>query len=239
MGLEGTSEANMFVIFIAPDATVRIAKQEANLQPTGTYWSLLTLTNVGQVSLTGGLAAIYFSAGAFIDIFYVGPTGSVNNLHWIPAARTLSSKLLARAGNADASTSLTVVSKGPGSMELFWITPQGSVRDVWYAGPASGYDVNAWQAAYDIAPAGSAASPGGITGISKTSATMDVWWVNPRGALIYSHWEWAPSWVKYQLTPEGLAAPGGQLSSIAPTQGMEVWFQSSNGACGSFSRTNQ
>jgi hypothetical protein len=77
---------------------------------------------------------------------------------------------LAPNGSAPAGGKIAAVSRIPGSMELWWIAGDGSVRGAfWYEG-------GQWQA-YQLAPPGSASLTGGIAAVSRIPNSMELWWV--------------------------------------------------------------
>ncbi len=64
---------------------------------------------------------------------------------------------------------ITAVSRIPGSMEVWWVGPNGSVQDANY------YDGSGWHR-FQLAPAGSASPNGPITAVSRIPGSMEVWW---------------------------------------------------------------
>ncbi|MQA26780.1 MAG: hypothetical protein GEU94_15240 [Micromonosporaceae bacterium] len=75
---------------------------------------------------------------------------------------------------------LTSLSRGDRHMEVWWITPRGSVQAAWFDG-------GAWSQ-YELAPPGSAAQNAAITCVSRKAGTMEVWWIGPDGSIEDAYW---------------------------------------------------
>jgi hypothetical protein len=66
-------------------------------------------------------------------------------------------------------------------MEVWWIGANGSVQDAFW------YDNSTWQR-FELAPAGSAATMGGITAVSRIPGSMEVWWIGANGSIKDAFW---------------------------------------------------
>ena len=89
---------------------------------------------------------------------------------------------LAPAGSAALNSGIAAVSRVPNSMELWWIGPDGTVRDAyWYDGMTS-------FTRYTLAPAGSAALNSGIAAVSRVPNSMELWWIGADGTIHDAYW---------------------------------------------------
>ncbi|MGW2891833.1 hypothetical protein ACWDDN_42325, partial [Streptomyces griseoruber] len=95
-------------------------------------------------------------------------------------------------GSAATSGGISAVSRIPNSMELWWVSPNGSVEGAYW------YDGSSWQR-YQIAGPGSAATSGGITAVSRIPNSMELWWVSPNGSVEGAYWYDGSSWQRYQI----------------------------------------
>jgi hypothetical protein len=85
-------------------------------------------------------------------------------------------------------------------MEVWWAGPNGSVQDAyWYAGQP-------WRQ-FQLAPAGSASTTGGIAAVSRETDSMEVWWAGPDGSVQDAYWYAGAAWNRFQLAPAAIANP--------------------------------
>jgi hypothetical protein len=79
---------------------------------------------------------------------------------------------------------VTAVARTPDHLDVFWVGLDGSVGSTWWGAGAN----NArWNAAFEIAPAGSAA--GAVTAVARTPDHLDVFWVGLDGSVGSSWWD--------------------------------------------------
>jgi hypothetical protein len=88
---------------------------------------------------------------------------------------------LAPAGSAPGTARITAVSRVPGSMEVFWVAPDGSVQDAYW------YDKSEWKR-FALAPPGSASPAGELKVISRIPESLEIWWPAGNGSLQDSFW---------------------------------------------------
>ena len=112
----------------------------------------------------------------------------------------------------------------PGSMEVWWVGPNGSVQDAyWYAGQP-------WRQ-FQLAPAGSASTSTDIAAVSRIPGSMEVWWICPNGSVQDAYWYAGQPWQQYQLAPAGSASTSGGIAAVSRIQNsMEVWWVGPNGS---------
>ncbi|MBB2890638.1 G1 family glutamic endopeptidase [Flexivirga oryzae] len=130
---------------------------------------------------------------------------------------------LSPAGSA-AAHGIAAVSRIPGSMELWWVAPNGSIQDRYW------YDNATWQG-FELAPAGSAATTSRIAAVSRIPGSMELWWVAPNGSVQGAYWYDGATWGRYELAPPGSAATSGGIAAVSRIPGsMEVWYVGANGS---------
>jgi hypothetical protein len=132
---------------------------------------------------------------------------------------------LAPPGSASPTGSITSVSRIPGSLEVWWIAPNGSVQGAyWYEGAKQ------WQP-YDLAPAGSASPTGSITSVSRIPGSMEVFWIGAKGSVQDHYWYEGATWQGFELSPAGSASASGGIVAVSRIPGsMEVWYPGPNGS---------
>jgi hypothetical protein len=131
---------------------------------------------------------------------------------------------LAAAGSAATTSPVAAVSRIPGSMELWYVAPNGSVQDKFW------YDGTNWNG-FELAPAGSASPAGGIAAVSRIPGSMEVWWIGQDGSVQGAYWYDGANWGRYELAPAGSASPAGGIAALSRIPGsMEVWFVGPDGS---------
>jgi hypothetical protein len=74
------------------------------------------------------------------------------------------------------------------------------VQDAYY------YDGSGWNQ-FQLAPAGSVSTTGGIAAVSRASNTMEVWWAGPDGSVQDAYYYDGSGWNQFQLDPAIPANP--------------------------------
>jgi len=155
--------------------------------------------------------------------------GGLANMHWDVRRDIVGFGSIPHTGSYDGKGDLAVLSKYPGSIEVFWVTVNGSVMDVWYAGDPEAHVPESWQPAYGISGQSKAVGPG-IACVSADEASMDVWWATSGGGVTYAHWEHDPSWKRYTLAPPGSVEMGTRFAAVSrSSQHLEVWHPIKSG----------
>ena len=108
---------------------------------------------------------------------------------------------------AAPQTGVAAVSRIPGSMELWWIAPDGSVQGGYF------YEGTNW-GRYELAPAGSASITGGIAAVSRIPSSMELWYVGPNGSVTDHYWYDGGTWESFQLAPGWRRCPRGRAGRI-------------------------
>jgi hypothetical protein len=131
-----------------------------------------------------------------------------------------------RGGSAAPAGATAAVSRIPGSMEVFWIGNNGSVKHAfWYEGGGPDWGNG------EIAPAGSAATGGGIAAVSRIPGSMEIWWIGGNGSVQGAFWYDGGQWSRYEVAPAGSASTTGGIAAVSRIENhMEVWWIGANGS---------
>ena len=102
----------------------------------GSNWQRFELAPAGSASTNGSITAVSRIPNS-MEVFWVGQNGSVQDAYWYEGSNWQRYELYSK-DDAKSSTngSITVVSRIPNSIEVFWIGQNGSVKDAyWYDAP--------------------------------------------------------------------------------------------------------
>lgn len=220
---------------------------------TATWSSPYTIA--GPSSTTNAAIASVSRVSGHLDLFWAMPDGSVGGNWWNQAATWASPYAIAGPGSAvipsapasapigsadhiraklggesgapviPRGQAVAVMCRVPVHMDVFWVTPDGSVGANWW-NEASG-----WSTPYAIAGPGSAA--GAIASVARWPTHMDVFWVMPDGSVGGNWWNEASGWA----TPYAIAGPGSaQPTSLAVVNRvpdhMDVFWVNPDGSVG-------
>ncbi|OKH56189.1 matrixin family metalloprotease [Scytonema sp. HK-05] len=87
-----------------------------------------------------------------------------------------------------------------------------------------------WQQ-FELAPAGSASTSGGITAVSRIPNSMEVWWVGANGSVQDAFWYEGGQWQQFELAPAGSASTSGGITAVSRIpNSMEVWWIGADGS---------
>ncbi|KAI9762645.1 MAG: hypothetical protein M4579_000263 [Chaenotheca gracillima] len=156
-----------------------------------------------------------------MNVWWIGVKSSVEGCFFVEnAPQPWTRYRIADEGSAAPKTSITAVSRIPGSEELWWVSSGGSVEGAFW------YDGKPWQR-YQIAPNGSAAIGAGLKARARLSNLMDLFWIQSDGSVQVATviTDKSPPWTRYQLAgPNSASVQGGltAVSRIPSTQ--EVWW---------------
>ena len=146
-----------------------------------------------------------------MEVFWTGPNGSVQDRYYYDGSGwngfTLSGGLASTTGGVAA------LSRDPRCMAVWWIDSDGSVQDAnWNNGGgcerhSASNSWNQWQ----LAPAGSASTTSSIAAVSRSSNTIELFWIAPDGHVQDASWypngDWSQSTLPF--APPGSAAGSG------------------------------
>jgi hypothetical protein len=204
------------------------------VSPTGSIEGLYWYDNAGRWSrfqlATNGSAAAKSAICAqsrlptHMNVWWIGPEGSIEACFWVDGSTGLTPipwtrYQIAVKGSAAVESSLTGVSRIPGSEEIWWQSPQGSVEAAYW------YDNQPWRR-YQIAPAGSVAIGSGMKAISRLPNVMDLFWIDPYGSVQGSYLiANVTSWTRFGLAPAGSAGLKSGLTAVSRKSNTEaVWW---------------
>ncbi|MEV5973787.1 hypothetical protein AB0M16_28010, partial [Streptomyces sp. NPDC051921] len=187
-----------------------------------------------------GVAAVSQTAG-HLDVFWVGPDGSVRSQWWDGGSAEGAwgghgSFSITPPNSAAPASAIAAVSQTAGHLDVFWVGPDGSVRSHWWDG---GSAEGAWggHGSFSITPPNSAAASSGVAAVSQTAGHLDVFWVGPDGS-VRSHW-WdggsaEGAWGghgSFPITPPNSAALGSAVTAVSQTAGhLDVFWVGPDGS---------
>jgi len=219
------------LFYVGADGSI----QDANFYEGGP-WRGFTLAGPGSAATTSGIAAL---SRAFytMEVFWTGPNGTVQDAFWYNGG-PWSGFTLSGPGSASTTAGIAAVSRDPRCMGVWWIGPDGHVEDAnWNDG--STFDGNPgcerqslnkqWYA-WPLAPAGSASITGGIAAVSRSSNTIELFWIAADGHVQHAWWypdaplnQWAQAPLAINASPvSGLAAVSRNFNT------MEIWWSGSD-----------
>ena len=122
-----------------------------------------------------------------MDVFWVGPDGSINNTRWYDLNdRQWESDQLFSPGTASAAGGIAAITRAPGTIEIFWVGPTGTVQQARWVDEEQ-RPGGAWEI-FTVAPVGSASTTSGIAAVSRRPDTKEVFWAAPDATLRNAHW---------------------------------------------------
>ena len=180
------------------------------------------------------IAAVSLPPLSAEEVFWVPQNGSVQEKTY--AGGWSATRQIAPAGSADPYSDIVAVYRDrttaspPSIVDVFWVTPNGSVDHMFNIGGTSTF----WTWAPQVAPAASATSSASMAVVSRASNTWELFWVEPSGGVEDAYYYDGGSSGRFQLT-----APGGSTPSFEPRQiavvsrasnTMEVWWIGADGS---------
>jgi hypothetical protein len=163
-----------------------------------------------------------------IDLFWIGPSGSVEHSYFQDGLPWLRYPSVASAGSASTSGSLAAVSRANDTWEIFWVSPSGDVDDAWhYDSGAAGQFV---MAPHSTSTPG-VSYPRHIAAVSRASNTMEVFWIGQDGSIQDHYYYDGAGWNQFPQglypagTALGLGSPAGAITVVSRASNtMELWF---------------
>ncbi len=160
-----------------------------------------------------------------MEVWWVGPDGSVNGSTWLEGAGWQSPYAVAPAGSASPEAGLAGVSRDVSHMEVWWVSPGGAV----YA--AEWTDGDGWIATDEIAPDGSASLEAGLAAVSRDPSHMEVWWVKTDGKLQGAYWTDAGWHAPYLVPLAQNVSTKARIAALSRNSThMEVWWIQGDGS---------
>jgi Matrixin len=212
------------VWWIGPNGSV----QDAFWYDGQVSWKYFELAPAGSSAVSGGGLKAISRVSSGMEIFWVGPNGSIQYAFWYQGQASWQRFGLAPAGSAALTSGIAATHRTPESMQIFWIAPDKSVH---FAHWTEGEKV--WSTSDIIAPEWSA-KPGGIEAVSRGPNKMDVWWTHPRGTVVNKYWN--TMWVPDPKEIQGATVrPGSGLAVVSRgSNTVETWYATPAGALGDY-----
>ncbi len=188
-----------------------------------------------------GSIAVVARLPEHLDVFWVGPDGSVwsnwwnqkaNNGQWNQPFR------ISTAGSAEPGA-IAAVARLPEHLDVFWIGRDGSVWTNWWDQTISTEPTVAipglpqWNLPYQVAPGGNA-EPGAITAVARLPEHLDVFWVGRDGSVWANWWDQTANngqWNQpFTIAQAGNAEPGTIAAVSRLPEHLDVYWLGPDGA---------
>jgi hypothetical protein len=181
------SSNTMEVFWIGPNGTV-----ENKNYYDGVGWRGFTLAGPNAASTTGAIAAISRSFNT-IELFYTGADASIQDAYFYEGG-PWRGFTLAPSGSASNVGGIAAVSRDPRCMDVWWIGPVGDVQDANWNDGTMGCEYRPPRAPQSgwyqspLSSAGSASTTSGIAAASRSSNTIDLFWIAPDDHVQHAYW---------------------------------------------------
>jgi len=177
-------EAHLDVFWVGPMGEIESAWWDNN---NGNWLNNgFQLSGNGMATARGGIAAVARTKDN-IDLFWVGPDGSIKTSAWDAnnGGRWSLPTLVAAAGSAALNTRISAVARTASHLDVFWIGADGSVKSSWW----DAISRDGWtNHSFSISGAGTSVASGGISAVSRNSGQLDIFWIAPDGHAMTSWW---------------------------------------------------
>lgn len=154
-----------------------------------------------------------------MEVWWIGIDGSVQASYWYQGIGTWKPYQIDGTGLGSASTTsgVAAVSRAANDLAAFWITPNGSVNGAYWKDEGN----RKWRL-YDpdkpITGPDAAAQTHCIAAVSRTSDTIDVLWITPRGEVAGARWsEGDHAWRPYAklVAEHESASPASSIAVVS------------------------
>lgn len=185
-----------------------------NAGGTSTFWTWAPQVAPAGSATTSASVAVVSRASNTWELWWVEPNGGVEDAYQYDGGPSGRFQLAAPSGSTPLfePRQITVVSRAPNTMELWWVGADGSVQDRYY------YDGSGWNG-FTLAPSGSADAQLGsgpaITAVSRASNTMEVWFVGHDNSVQDRYYYDGYGWNGFTLSPANSAYNA--MASVAPS----------------------
>jgi len=200
----GRMPQQLDVFWIGPDGSVQTNWWNQN--GNNAQWNVAGTISPAGSAAPGTAVAAVARMPQQLDVFWIGPDGSVQTIWWnqdLNDAQWNALSTVAPAGSAVPGTALAAVGRMPQQLDVFWIGPDGSVQTNWW-----NQDLNnaQWNALSTVAPAGSAAAGTTVAAVARQPQQLDVFWIGADGSVQANSWDNSSNqW----HTPAAIAPAGG------------------------------
>lgn len=165
-------------------------------------------------------------------MWWVSPKGSVEGAcRWDINPRWNRYQIASGGSAADEGANLRAHVRLPDIMNMWWISPRGSVEGCWLW-----IDKVPWSR-YQIAGGGSANTKGDIFSLHRYGwTTGEMRWIRKDGAIMDAYWyDTTEKRAVFELAPAGIAKPFGSIYGASRDIGiMDIFFGGMNGKVQSY-----
>jgi hypothetical protein len=213
------------VFWVAENGSVQ---QDTHYQGIG--WFANQVAPAGSADPYADIAAVARGGGngvgADVDVFWVGPQGSIEHEFELPGGPYYRYPQVAPPDSAAQSASLAAVSRASDTWEIFWTENSGGIEDAYHydEGPSGTFQL--------VAPGSSTPTfqPRQIAAVSRASNTMEVWYIGRDGSIQDSYYYDGSGWNSFTLAPAGSATTyEGAISAVSRgSNTMELWYIGAN-----------
>jgi hypothetical protein len=213
----GTMEA----CWISPTGSV-----EAAYWYTGSQWKLFQMAPAGTAAAKSSLASLCLFSVIQI-VWWIGPDGSIRQARFVDGKGDgWVYSVIAGAGTAATESRLTVVNRTVDVIDLFYISPAGSIVGLTPVGSAQDSALSKW-ASYQVAGDNSAKADSGLKATSINASRIDVMWVGVDGSIQGCGWN--GNWARYEIGEAGMAAVGTPIGAVCRRENLlEMWFKTTS-----------
>lgn len=187
----------MEVFWINPNGSIEDAYWYEGFD---TNWQRLQIAPPGSTSNQSSIASISRKQDT-MEVFWLGPNGSIEGAYWYEGFGPNWQRLqITPADSTLVSTPLSVVSRNPSTMELFWVNLGGALQNAyWYEGFGANWRRGSIAQGIRVIPTK------GLATVSRKPDTMEIFWVGPDGSIQGAYWYegFGPNWRTLEISPKG------------------------------------
>jgi hypothetical protein len=176
-----------------------------------------------------------------IDVFWIGPDGSIMTQWWRAGAGTGWADHgpfpIAPAGSAGPGSGLTAVARTQQHLDVFWIGPDKAVATQWWDGaPGSNW---ADHPPFGVTAAGLAHTGSPLSAVCRNPDRIDVCFVGMDGAVMTQWWVAGSGtgWADHQ--PEAVSPPGAIARDFATVKNAAAHLQAESAALADVGKSSE
>jgi hypothetical protein len=198
----------MEVFWIASNGAVNESNWYSGVQD----WQTKQLAPPGSASTTGRITAVSRSPG-MMEVFYIGSDGTVQYKFWYNNVWRGYNLTLANA--ASLTGGITAVSRGPNTVAVWFVAADGSVQ-VGYCDITSSHPTlpGSWSGDVLAGP-GSASLKSSITAVTRSSTTMEMWYIDVHGSVQDESYQDGVGWRRTPVPTTVKASVDGGIAAVS------------------------
>lgn len=174
------SKDQLDVFFTGKDGSVATASWSAQSRSWG---QPRLISGPGTAHPKSGIAVVS-RLPEHLDVFWTAPDGSVRSNWWNANLNQgyWNTPFQVAGPNAAAPGSrIAAVARMRDHLDVFWIAPNGAISSNWWN---AGLNSGRWNAPLQVAGAGAASLTAGISALSRSAHSLEVYWVAPNGSIL-------------------------------------------------------